>query len=245
MTRLTEHRNTATLYVKFKKTTHQDVDKSVHQLRLGSCTFFSLWNCLGPCNIYSHRYLLPGPRTLRVVGRSNVPRVESTSTSLPITMCLAFDNPCYNHMEVRRSNSLNQFLSGLLCCNSSTNHSTRFFAISFQPREIPFMKKRDHLTNQQAQMEADTRDPPRSGQFSPNPRAPFVHSHRRDTDQTLPASAYISKLPFDEQRPKPPLWPPIDEPSNLRTLPVIQSLIRMDVPPPNDQQHRESLSNSR
>ncbi len=46
----------------------------------------------------------------------------------------------------------------LLCCDSSINHSIRFFAVSYQPSELPFMvkgKNTDHHTNKETQTEAD------------------------------------------------------------------------------------------
>ncbi|CAD6594520.1 MAG: hypothetical protein ASARMPREDX12_009195 [Alectoria sarmentosa] len=56
----------------------------------------------------------------------------------------------------------------------------------------------------------------------------------------LTASPYISQSPVYTRSPQPPPSPPIDEPNNLRTLPSIQSLIGMDVPPSNDEQHLDA-----
>ena len=86
-------------------------------------------------------------------------------------------------------------------------------------------------------------DPPRSSQgLSPNPRVRHRHDHRQDMASALTASPYINHSPVYTRSPQPPPSPPIDEPNNLRTLPSIQSLIGMDVPPPNDEQHCESSS---
>lgn len=132
----------------------------------------------------------------------------------------------------------------LLCCTSSTNHSIRFFALSFQPREIPFMQKRDHYMNQTALVEADTQDTPRSSQSFPHPRARVVHDHRQDMAWAFTAKPSMSQSPSDLRPLQPAPSSPIDEPSTLRTLPSIQSPIEMDVPPPNDEQHCESSSHS-
>lgn len=85
-------------------------------------------------------------------------------------------------------------------------------------------------------------DPPRSSQPFPDPRARLRHDHRQDMASALTASPYISQSPIYTRTPQPPPSPPIDEPNNLRTLPSIQSLIGMDVPPSNDEQHCESCS---
>ena len=82
-------------------------------------------------------------------------------------------------------------------------------------------------------------DPPRSSQSFSDPRARLLHNHRKDMASALTASPYISHSPVYTRSPQPPPSPPIEEP---RTLPSIQSLIRMDVPPPNDEQHCESSS---
>lgn len=85
-------------------------------------------------------------------------------------------------------------------------------------------------------------DTPRSSQSFPDPRSRLPHDHRQDMASALTASPYISQSPIYIRSPQPPPSPPIDEPSNLRTLPSIQSLIGMDVPPPNDEQHCWSSS---
>ena len=86
-------------------------------------------------------------------------------------------------------------------------------------------------------------DPPRSSQSFPDPRARLPHDHRKDMASALTASPYISHSPVCTRSPQPPPSPPIEEPNNLRTLPSIQSLIGMDVPPPNDEHHCQFSSN--
>ena len=81
---------------------------------------------------------------------------------------------------------------------------------------------------------------PRSSPSFSDPRARLLHDHRQDMASALTASPYISQSPIYTRSPQPPPSPPIDEPNNLRTLPSIQSLIGMDVPPPNDEQHCKS-----
>lgn len=81
-------------------------------------------------------------------------------------------------------------------------------------------------------------DPPRSSQLLPDSRARPLHDHSKDMASALTASPYISQSRVCTRSPQPPPSPPIEEPNNLRTLPSIQSLIGMDVPPPNDEQHR-------
>ena len=80
-------------------------------------------------------------------------------------------------------------------------------------------------------------DPPRSSQSFPDPGVRHLHDHRQDMASALTASPYISQSPIYTRSPQPPPSPPIDEPNHLRTLPSIQSLIGMDVPPPNEEQH--------
>lgn len=80
-------------------------------------------------------------------------------------------------------------------------------------------------------------DPSRSSQSFLDPRVRLLHDHRQDMASALTASPYISQSPIYTRTPQPPPSPPIDEPNSLRTLPSIQSLIGMDVPPPNDGQH--------
>lgn len=87
------------------------------------------------------------------------------------------------------------------------------------------------------QQNSRQQDPPRSSQSFPHPRGRLLHDHRQDMASALTASPYISQSPVYTRSPQPPPSPPIDEPSNLRTLPSIQSLIGMDVPPPNEEQH--------
>ena len=86
------------------------------------------------------------------------------------------------------------------------------------------------------QQESRQQEPPRSSQSLPDPRARALHHHRKDMASALTASPYISKSPLFTRSPQPPPSPPIEEP-NIRTLPSIQSLIGMDAPPPNDEQH--------
>lgn len=92
------------------------------------------------------------------------------------------------------------------------------------------------------QQNSRQQDPPRSSHSFSDPRARLRHDHRQDMASALTASPYIIQSPIYTRSPQPPPSPPIDEPNNLRTLPSIQSLIGMDVPPPNEEQHCESFS---
>ena len=87
------------------------------------------------------------------------------------------------------------------------------------------------------QQNSRQQDPPRSSQSFADPRVRLLHHHRQDMASALTASPYINQPPIRTRSPQPPPSPPIDEPNNTRTLPSIQSLIGMDIPPPNDEQH--------
>ena len=89
----------------------------------------------------------------------------------------------------------------------------------------------------QGQQNSRQQETPRSSQSFPDPRTRLLHDHRKDMASALTASPYISQSPVYTRSPQPPPSPPIEEPNNVRTLPSIQSLIGMDVPPPNDEQH--------
>ncbi|KAM0800154.1 hypothetical protein BDR22DRAFT_264730 [Usnea florida] len=90
------------------------------------------------------------------------------------------------------------------------------------------------------QQNSRQQDPPRSSQPFADPRSRLLHHHRQDMASAVTASPYISQTPIRTRSPQPPPSPPIDEPNNNRTLPSIQSLIGMEIPPPNDEQHSDA-----
>ena len=96
-----------------------------------------------------------------------------------------------------------------------------------------------NLVHRTAQHTSSTQQSTSSQPFL-NPPNRLPNSLRQEMATALTASPYISQSSVYARPPHPPPSPPVDTQS-LRTLPSIQSLIGMDVPPPSQEHQGQSI----